>query len=58
MASCLGCYFGGEQELSHKPLMTLFVNCESKVIETTAQRALLLFTVNGSMDHTFPRGFW
>lgn len=62
MASSLGYLFlgGGAKRygLSRKPSMTLFLNSESAVIDTTAKEASSPFTVSGSMDHGLPHGFW
>ena len=38
--------------------MSLFLNCDSLDIDTTAKVAFLPFPVSGSTDHTLPHGLW
>jgi hypothetical protein len=42
--------------LSQKPSMSLFLNCESEVINTIAKVAFLPLTVSKSMDHGLTQG--
>jgi hypothetical protein len=48
----------GRQGLSQKASLSLFVNCESEVTNTTENAVSLPLTVSRSTDHGHPHGFW
>lgn len=55
----LGCYYFGSgrgKRVSQKPSISLFITCESTIINTSAGEAFLLFTVSRSADHGFFHG--
>lgn len=55
----LGCHYfrvGRGKRLSQKSSPSLFINCESTIMNTTAGEAPLLFKVSRSADHGFSHG--
>lgn len=55
-ASCLVCFSFGEKGLAQKPPMSLILNYESVVIDTSAKEASLPITAGGGMDRGLPYG--
>lgn len=61
MTSCLDCFsFGGSGVgwIVHKPYMSLILNSESAVINTTAKKLTHLPFIGNNTDHELPHDFY